>query len=127
MSEEEVKNLRQGLQKKWEVVHKEYQNITHITKIDTVGLRRKWAFLKILVNRYHPILFFYFKEGDLWERASCARERLPKIYKKLRIRWYSKIKCFCLKVSFNLFYSGESSPLWTLLVSQEKNLMNKNM
>mmetsp|Transcript_1099 Transcript_1099/g.984 ORF Transcript_1099/g.984 Transcript_1099/m.984 type:complete len:270 (-) Transcript_1099:327-1136(-) len=41
MSEEEVKILRAGLKKKWEEVNKEYQTITHISKMDSVGLRRK--------------------------------------------------------------------------------------
>ena len=41
MSEEELKILREGLKKKWEEVNKEYQSITHISKIDSVGLRRK--------------------------------------------------------------------------------------
>jgi hypothetical protein len=40
LSEEEVKVLRQGLKRKWEMVNKEYQQITHISKIDTVGLKR---------------------------------------------------------------------------------------
>jgi predicted GTPase len=30
-----------GLKAKWEAVNKEYQNITHIRMIDTVGLKRK--------------------------------------------------------------------------------------
>jgi len=41
MSEEEVRILREGLKKKWEIVNKEYQQITHIVKLDTVGLKRK--------------------------------------------------------------------------------------
>jgi len=41
MSEEELRILREGLKKKWEIVNKEYQQITHISKIDTVGLKRK--------------------------------------------------------------------------------------
>ena len=41
LSEEEVRILREGLKKKWDIVNKEYQQITHISKLDTVGLRRK--------------------------------------------------------------------------------------
>jgi len=33
--------LRDGLKAKWETVNKEYQTITHLRKIDTVGLKRK--------------------------------------------------------------------------------------
>lgn len=41
LSQEEIKGLKEGLKKKWEAVNKEYQQITHIRKIDTLGLRRK--------------------------------------------------------------------------------------
>ncbi|CAD8062942.1 unnamed protein product [Paramecium sonneborni] len=41
MTQEEVVQLKQGLKKKWESVNKEYQSITHIRMIDTVGLKRK--------------------------------------------------------------------------------------
>jgi len=41
MSDEELRILREGLKKKWDIVNKEYQQITHISKLDTVGLRRK--------------------------------------------------------------------------------------
>lgn len=41
MSPEEIDLLRMGLKSKWETVNKEYQSITHIKKIDTVGLKRK--------------------------------------------------------------------------------------
>lgn len=37
----EVRQLMNGLKAKWEAVNKEYQNITHIRMIDTVGLKRK--------------------------------------------------------------------------------------
>lgn len=30
-----------ALKKKWEVVHQKYQEITHIQKIDTIGLKSK--------------------------------------------------------------------------------------
>ena len=29
------------MKKKWEVVHKEYQELTHISKIDTLGKKNK--------------------------------------------------------------------------------------
>ena len=38
---EEVKQLQDGLKKKWEAVNKEYQTVTHISKVDTQGLKRK--------------------------------------------------------------------------------------
>lgn len=41
MPPEEIKKLRDGLKAKWDAVNKEYQNITHIKQIDTVGLKRK--------------------------------------------------------------------------------------
>lgn len=41
MPSEEIKKLREGLRAKWNAVNKEYQNITHINKIDTVGLKRR--------------------------------------------------------------------------------------
>jgi len=41
MSPEEINQLREGLKKKWAAVNKEYQAITHISKIDTQGLKRK--------------------------------------------------------------------------------------
>ena len=44
LSNGEVSNLREGLKKKWEAVNKEYQSITHIFKIDTIGLKRKYCY-----------------------------------------------------------------------------------
>lgn len=41
LSEQEVIELRQGLKKKWEEINKTYQSITHISKIDTIGLKKK--------------------------------------------------------------------------------------
>lgn len=41
MSDEERKELIAALKKKWEIVHKEYQEITHIQKIDTIGKKKK--------------------------------------------------------------------------------------
>jgi hypothetical protein len=41
LPDEERAELISALKKKWEVVHKQYQEITHVQKIDTVGLRRK--------------------------------------------------------------------------------------
>eukprot|EP00828_Plagiopyla_frontata_P043008 TRINITY_DN6595_c0_g1_i2.p1 TRINITY_DN6595_c0_g1~~TRINITY_DN6595_c0_g1_i2.p1 ORF type:complete len:263 (+),score=36.99 TRINITY_DN6595_c0_g1_i2:101-790(+) len=38
---EEIQALRDGLKKKWEVVNKVYQEITHKKKVDTIGLKRK--------------------------------------------------------------------------------------
>lgn len=41
LPDDERAELIAALKKKWEVVHKTYQEITHVQKIDTVGLRRK--------------------------------------------------------------------------------------
>lgn len=41
MSEEERKDLISTLKKKWEVIHREYQEITHLQKIDTIGKKKK--------------------------------------------------------------------------------------
>jgi hypothetical protein len=41
LPDDERAELIKALKKKWEVVHKQYQEITHVQKIDTVGLRRK--------------------------------------------------------------------------------------
>jgi len=41
MTEDEKQVLIQGLKAKWESVNHEYQAITHITKLDTVGKVRK--------------------------------------------------------------------------------------
>ena len=37
----ERKELIDALKKKWEIVHREYQEITHISKIDTIGKKSK--------------------------------------------------------------------------------------
>jgi hypothetical protein len=41
LPEGEREELIASLKKKWEVTHRTYQQITHVQKIDTVGLRRK--------------------------------------------------------------------------------------
>lgn len=41
LQEEERKELIDALKKKWEIVHKKYQEITHISTVDTIGLRKK--------------------------------------------------------------------------------------
>jgi hypothetical protein len=41
LNDEEVRVIREGLKKKWDVVNKEYQKITHKGKLDTIGLRRR--------------------------------------------------------------------------------------
>ena len=42
LSEDELQNIRDGLKKRWDMINRTYQNLTHITKIDTVGLKRKY-------------------------------------------------------------------------------------
>lgn len=41
LPEEERQELIDGLKKKWEVVHKEYQTLTHLGKVDTFGKKNK--------------------------------------------------------------------------------------
>jgi hypothetical protein len=41
MAPEEVKELREGLRRKWEAVNKQYQQLTHVSKVDTQGLLRR--------------------------------------------------------------------------------------
>ena len=42
MDEKEKNELIAALKKKWEVVHKEYQTLTHKNKLDTMGLKEKY-------------------------------------------------------------------------------------
>jgi hypothetical protein len=42
MDEAEKQELIAALKKKWEVVHKEYQTLTHKNKMDTIGLKEKF-------------------------------------------------------------------------------------
>ena len=41
MNDDERNELIAALKKKWEVVHKEYQTLTHKGKLDTLGLKNK--------------------------------------------------------------------------------------
>ena len=42
MNDDEKQELIAALKKKWEVVHKEYQTLTHKNKLDTLGLKEKY-------------------------------------------------------------------------------------
>jgi len=42
MDEGEKEEMIAALKKKWEVVHKEYQTLTHKNKLDTLGLKEKF-------------------------------------------------------------------------------------
>jgi len=42
MDEKEKQELIAALKKKWEVVHKEYQTLTHKNKLDTLSLKEKY-------------------------------------------------------------------------------------
>ncbi len=42
MEEAEKQEVIAALKKKWEVVHKEYQTLTHKNKLDTIGLKNKY-------------------------------------------------------------------------------------
>jgi len=46
MTQEEIQELKEGLKHKWDLINRKFQNYAHITKIDTVGLKRKFGFLK---------------------------------------------------------------------------------
>ena len=41
MNDDERKELINALKKKWEVVHHEYQTLTHKSKFDTLGIKNK--------------------------------------------------------------------------------------
>lgn len=41
LDEQERNELIAALKKKWEVVHKEYQTLTHKGKLDTLGIKNK--------------------------------------------------------------------------------------
>lgn len=41
MNDAEKEELIAALKKKWEVVHKDYQTLTHKGKLDTLGLKNK--------------------------------------------------------------------------------------
>jgi hypothetical protein len=41
LSEDEVKTLREGLKRKWNEVNFEYQKLTHVRIVDTIGLKTK--------------------------------------------------------------------------------------
>ena len=42
MDESEKLELIAALKKKWEIVHKEYQTLTHKNKLDTIRLKDKY-------------------------------------------------------------------------------------
>ena len=41
LSQEEINQIRDGLKKKWDYFNRKFQNFAHITKIDTVGQKRR--------------------------------------------------------------------------------------
>lgn len=42
MTPEEIDELREGLKHKWDLINRKFQNYAHITKIDTVGMKRRF-------------------------------------------------------------------------------------
>jgi len=42
MDDAEKQELIAALKKKWEVVHKEYQTLTHKKALDTIGLKHRY-------------------------------------------------------------------------------------
>ena len=41
LSREEVQELREGLKQRWNEINQQYQLMTHVRLIDTIGLRRR--------------------------------------------------------------------------------------
>ena len=41
LPEEEVREIREGLKRKWDEVNREYQKLTHVRLVDTTGLKRR--------------------------------------------------------------------------------------
>ena len=41
LSEDEVREIRDGLKRKWDEVNREYQKLTHVRLVDTTGLKRR--------------------------------------------------------------------------------------
>lgn len=41
LSEEEVREIREGLKRKWDEVNQEYQKHTHVRLVDTTGLKKR--------------------------------------------------------------------------------------
>lgn len=41
LSDEEINALREGLKHKWDEVNKEYQKLTHVRIVDTIGLKHR--------------------------------------------------------------------------------------
>lgn len=41
LSEEEVNTLREGLKRKWDEVNREYQKMTHVRVVDTLGSKNR--------------------------------------------------------------------------------------
>lgn len=41
LSEEEVREIREGLKRKWDELNKEYQKKTHVRLVDTTGSKRR--------------------------------------------------------------------------------------
>ncbi|EFX61257.1 hypothetical protein DAPPUDRAFT_70049, partial [Daphnia pulex] len=41
LQEEEIREIRDGLKRKWDEINRDYQKITHIRLVDTTGLKRR--------------------------------------------------------------------------------------
>lgn len=41
LSDSEIEAIREGLKNKWDDINKEYQKLTHIKIIDTIGLKTR--------------------------------------------------------------------------------------
>lgn len=41
LPDDERQELIEALKKKWEIVHREYQTLTHKSKLDTLGIKNK--------------------------------------------------------------------------------------
>ena len=41
LTQEEIDQIKNGLKQRWDHVNRKFQNYAHITKIDSVGLKRR--------------------------------------------------------------------------------------
>ncbi len=41
LTEQQVNELREGLKRKWDEINKEYQKLTYIRVVDTIGLKNR--------------------------------------------------------------------------------------
>ena len=42
LTQEEIQQIKEGLKQKWDIINRKFQMYAHITKIDTVGSKRRF-------------------------------------------------------------------------------------